>query len=283
MSNSNNILKLASKNSNSNYSYYLNKKISNISIDDVKLIKKNYLNQKNHFLIIKGFGKTSKTINNAVKSFSKKFGKVLSQDKYGSKFIEVAPDVKKIHKQTSKKKIKLRYHQTNTGGFIHSDGPQLTNPPKYVLMACVNKAKNGGFSILSSIDKIVTDLKKNDKKTLSTLKKNFLFERRGFYKKNNSRILSKPILEIYNTDFRFRYLRNYMNEAYKIKSIKLSKIKIRALDKLDKLLSKKKNQNIFKLEKGDALLLNNYKLAHGRSAFDLTSSSNRSLIRVWFR
>ena len=91
MSYSNNILKLATKNSNSNYSYYLNKKISQISIDDIKLIKKNYLNQKNHFLIIKGFGKTSKTIKNTVKSFSKKFGRVLSQDKHGSKFIEVAP------------------------------------------------------------------------------------------------------------------------------------------------------------------------------------------------
>ena len=61
-----------------------------------------------------------------------------------------------------------------------SDGPQLNNPPKYVLMACNKNATRGGYSILSSIEKILLHLKKKDKKTLSILKKKFLFEKRGF-------------------------------------------------------------------------------------------------------
>ena len=71
-----------------------------------------------------------------------------------------------------------------------------------------------------------------------------------------------------------------MHEAYKIK---LSKLQINALNKLDKLLSKKANQYLYKLYSGDVLLLNNYKLAHGRSAFNINNDNNRSLIRVWFR
>ena len=150
-------------------------------------------------------------------------------------------------------------------------------------MGCNKEATRGGYSILSSIEKIFSDLKKNDKKTLSILKQNFLFEKRGFYFKNQSKVHKKPIIEIYNKDLRFRYLRDYMHEAYKIKSTKLSKLQINALNKLDKLLSKKANQYLYKLYAGDVLLLNNYKLAHGRSAFNISNNNNRSLIRVWFR
>ena len=123
--------------------FYLNKDIKEINNSDVKFIKKNFLDKDKYHLIIK------------------KFGKVLKQDKFGKQFAEITPDIKKIKKKKTKKKdIKLRYHQTNTGGFIHSDGPQLNNPPKYVLMACNKNATRGGYSILSSIEKILLHLKK---------------------------------------------------------------------------------------------------------------------------
>ncbi len=264
--------------------FYLNKDIKKITNSDVKFIKKNYLDKDKYHLVIRDFGKTPKKIKSNVINFSKKFGKVLKQDKFGKEFAEITPDIKKIKKKKSKNKdIKLRYHQTNTGGFIHSDGPQLNNPPKYVLMACNKNATKGGYSILSSIEKILLYLKKKDKKTLSILKKNFLFEKRGFYFKNQPKVHKKPIIESYNKNFRFRYLRDYMHEAYRLKSIKLSKVQIKALNQLDKLLSKKENQYLYKLNGGDVLLLNNYKLAHGRSAFSINKGSNRSLIRVWFR
>ena len=53
--------------------------------------------------------------------------------------MEIKPDINKILKLKNKnKKIKsvLRYHQTNLGGSIHSDGPQLSSPPKFIIMAC---------------------------------------------------------------------------------------------------------------------------------------------------
>ena len=63
-------------------------------------------------------------------------GDVLIQNKSGEKFIKVKPNINLIKKISHGKKLnKLRYHQTNTGGSIHSDGPQLKIPPKYVLMA----------------------------------------------------------------------------------------------------------------------------------------------------
>ena len=53
---------------------------------------------------------------------------------------------------TNTKKENLRYHQTNLGGSLHSDGPQLPVPPKYVLMCCLNQAKKGGSSIIVSME-----------------------------------------------------------------------------------------------------------------------------------
>ena len=257
--------------------FNLVKEIKHINNSDAKFIKKNYLDKNKNFLIIKNFGKDPAKIKNNIIKFSKNFGLIMAQDRFNRKFIEITPDVKNINK----KNINLRYHQTNKGGYIHSDGPQLLNPPNYVLMACMQKASRGGYSILSSIKKVLLELKKNDKKTLSVLKKKFLFEKRGFYFKGQKKIFKKPIFEIYNREFKFRYLRDYINEAYKIKSINLQKSQKNALDKLDKLLSKKKNQYIFKLNEGEVLLINNYKLAHGRSGFDL--KNNRSLMRVWFK
>jgi gamma-butyrobetaine dioxygenase len=259
--------------------FYLNKNITEINNSDIKFIKDNYLDKDKCHLIIKNFGKTPEIIKRNVVDFSKKFGKILKQDKFGKQFAEITPDIKKI----KKKDIKLRYHQTNRGGFIHSDGPQLSNPPKYVLMACNKNAIRGGYSILSSIEKILLHLKKKDKKTLTILKKKFLFEKRGFYFENQSKVHKKPVIESCNKNFRFRYLRDYIEEAYRLKSKKLSLEQIKALNQLDKLLSKKENQYLYKLNEGDVLLLNNYKLAHGRSAFSINYANNRSLIRVWFR
>ena len=47
-------------------------------------------------------------------------------------------------------------------------------------------------------------------------RKNFFFEKILF--QNQPKVFKKPIIQIFNKDFRFRYLRGYMQEAYKIKS-----------------------------------------------------------------
>ena len=277
------------KNSYAKYSYRINgntlifqKKVSDLNKKDIEIIKKKYLDTNNYHLILKDFGKNKFKILNNIKLFSKIFGKTLSQDMSGKKIVTITPNLKKINSiKNNKIKVNLRYHQTNKGGFIHTDGPQLKKPPKYVLMGCVNNSTRGGNSILSSINKIYLHLKKKDKKTFNILKNNFFFEKRGFYNKERPEFLFKPIIQFVNRDLRFRYLRDYMNQAYNLKSIKISKLKYNALDKLDNLLNSKKFQYVYKLKKGDVLLLNNYKLAHGRSSFKL-DNNKRSLIRIWF-
>ena len=270
-----------------NLNYNLNQYLSNHK--NLKLLKKNIHQVKKEFLdkndfhvVIRKFESNTKEMEKKLIIFSKLFGKPLNQNKHNDKFVKIKPNVNLIKQRKKNHSIKLRYHQTNAGGDIHSDGPQLATPPKYVIMGCIQQAKQGGFSIVASSKKIAEYLKIKNPKILQILKKNFFFERRGF-NFSNKNILSKPIFTINKKIFSFRYLREYIEAAYKIKSINLDKKEIQALDLLDKLLIKKKFQSKYKLNEGDIIILNNNYLAHGRSSFKLNDYSQRCLIRIWIK
>lgn len=247
---------------------------------DILKLKKDFLDKKNFHIVIKNFEPDTKKMENKIIKFSKLLGTPLAQNKLGKKYVKIKPNVQLIEKRKINKNIKLRYHQTNAGGAIHSDGPQLSTPPKYVIMGCIRQAREGGFSIVTSAQKISKFLKYNRPDILKTLKENFYFERRGFNYSNNN-IFYKPIFSIKKNYFRFRYLREYIEAAYKLKKKNISKKKIEALNFLDDLLKKKKFQYQYKLNNGDIIILNNNYLAHGRSSFKINGSEQRSLMRVW--
>lgn len=262
----------------------LNKKNYTLAKSHVRYLKNNFLDKNDHFIVIKNFEKNDKLLKKKITGLADRLGKILIQNKFGEKFIKVKPNVKLLKKIPHKKKLdKLRYHQTNTGGSIHSDGPQLKIPPKYVLMACSKEANKGGYSIITNMKNIYNFLKKNKPYHLKVLKKKFLFERRGFDNKNNN-IFSKPIFEKRKNFFRFRYLREYIETAYILKKNSLKKNQVKALNYLDQLIHNKRFQKKFKLNKGDLVILNNNILAHGRTGFPLNSKTKqRTIVRVWIK
>jgi len=107
-------------------------------------------------------------------------------------------------------------------------------------------------------------------------------ERRGFDYPNGN-IFEKPIFEKKKNFFRFRYVREYIEAAYKIKKIKLKPNQIRALNFLDSLLKNKHFHIKCKLSKGDVVILNNYILGHARTKFSLDSKGQRRLMRAWVK
>ena len=261
----------------------LNHKIedSNLKKNIIDL-KKNFLDKNKYHLIIRNFEKNERKFSSKVIKFSKLLGNPLPQNKSGKKYVIVKPNLKLLKLNAKNNSIKLRYHQTNKGGAIHSDGPQLSIPPKYLIMGCIKQSDNGGSSIISSALKIYKHLSKKKPNLLKVLKKKFFLERRGFnFPRKN--ILEKAIFEKRDKHFRFRYLREYIEAGYKIKNKKLKNNEITALDYLDKLLFKKQFQKIYRLNKGDIIILNNNFLAHGRSGFKLNRGKQRSLIRIWIK
>ena len=255
-----------------------------MNIDKIKIIKK--LNKHPYYYLIKNFEKEPILLKNKILQFSKKFKKIRKQDNKKNIILEIKPDIKKI-KKYKKEKVKinsiLRYHQTNLGGSIHSDGPQLNSPPKYVIMACEHNAEKGGDSVLVNTQKIFSYLKKNNQKILKTLKEKFYFERRGFNYKNKN-VFRKPIFSSNGKKFIFRYLRDYIQKGFDLKNKKLSVSQLNSINYLDSLLAKKKFSKIIKLGKGDLIILNNHILAHGRTTFQITAKKkniSRKLYRLW--
>ena len=262
------------------------KNIKNLNLlkSEIKFLKKKFLDKKNYHVIIKNFEKNPKILKTKVKKIANLLGKTLPQNKSGKKIIEVKPNIGLLNKLSNQKRVeKLRYHQTNLGGSIHSDGPQLKTPPKYVLMACSQEANKGGYSTITQVKKVYNFLRKQKPNYLKILKKNFLIERRGFNYPNQN-IFEKPIFEKKKNFFRFRYLREYIETAYKIKKIKLETNRIKALNFLDKLIQSNRFQKKFKLNQGDVIILNNNFLAHGRTGFPLNlNREQRTIIRIWIK
>ena len=258
----------------------LKKNLNNSLIKD---LKKNHLNKNDYYVIFKNFEKNPRILKKKFKKLAKLLGKPLSQDKSGEKFLEVTPNVslmKKLTKQNQKKL--LRYHQNNFFISVHSDGPQLESPPNYLMLACLKQAKKGGYSIITYANKVYNFLKRKKPNYLKILKKNFLMERRGFNYPNGN-IFGKPIFEKKKNFFRFRYIREYIEAAYKIKKIKLKPNQTRALNFLDSLLKNKHFHKKCKLSKGDVVILNNNILGHARTKFSLDSKEQRRLVRAWVK
>ncbi len=244
-------------------------------------LKKTNLDRDKRYLIIKKLGKNKKDLYNKM-SLIGKISNLIPQNSKKDFIVEVKPKIKILKKIKNKIDIKkkLRYHQTNVGGSIHTDGPQLEKPPKYVVMGCVNNSDRGGHSIILDSKKLYQKINK-DSKLKKSLNKKFYFERRGF---SGKKILNKQIFTTSKKNYIFRYLRDYINAAYDIKNKKIAPIKLQLLNRIDQLMKNKNLHKRYKLMKGDIIILNNFRLAHGRTDFSLNKkNSQRNLLRMWLK
>ena len=259
------------------------KKNQNNLLEDIDILKTGYLNSNKYFYILKGL-ESDKNYVNKVKLLANSFGNIVLQNKKRQKFVHVTPNIQSISSlNKSAKNQYLRYHETNTGGDLHSDGPQLNTPPKYVFLACIKNSAQGGDNIIVNCKKIYSDLKSKNREVFNILNSRYFIERRGFSYANLN-IFSKPIFSFDDDTFRFRYLRTYIEAAYKLKNINMPESKKNALDILDSYLNKKKYQEQFKLNPGEILIINNNLLAHGRTSFSINKNKGqRDYLRVWIK
>jgi len=261
---------------------YSKKDQSNL-LKDIDILKTRYLDSSKYFYILKGL-ESDKYYVNKVKLLASSFGKIVLQNQKRQKFVHVTPNIKSISSlNASEKSQYLRYHETNAGGDLHSDGPQLNTPPKYVFLACIKNSAQGGDNIIVNCKKIYSDLKSKNREVFNILNNQYFIERRGF-SYSNLNIFSKPIFSLDNEVFRFRYLRTYIEAAYKLKNINMPESKKNALDILDSYLNKKEYQDQFKLNPGEILIINNNSLAHGRTSFSINNNKGqRDYLRVWIK
>jgi trimethyllysine dioxygenase len=152
----------------------------------------------------------------------------------------------------------------------HTDGSFSDEPPFVVTMGCIVADEgDGGTSILIDGYKIIQHLSAEERKILAT--EDFHFRAPS----SEDDGLQTSILSMVNEwpAIRYRY-----DSKYKPKSS--STAAINALEELHTLVSNVENAKMVKLTPGDVLVVNNYRILHGRTA--LTRTVRRQLRRFTF-
>ena len=193
--------------------------LDSLSTEELPLLKKQILSFKKEILldgvglfIIDGtsleiFSLKEKTT--IYKLISKNLGDLIVQNIHQEKIVKIK-DVGKSMKTGG------RYHQTKEGGSFHTDSPQWKNVPDFIGLLCIRPAKIGGESKFVSSYTVHNQLIKLNPNFLQSLYKNFHFDKRNEFKKNESPTTFKPIFKYENNELKFRYLRNYIDDGQKL-------------------------------------------------------------------
>lgn len=242
-----------------------------------------------HALIVNGLNAdTVGSFKSLIWTFGCLLGTPMTQDSLGRKMIEVYDRGAKTIEEGA------RYHQTRQGAYVHNDGVSDPVPIHYLLLACGQKAKFGGESILIDASAVYIALAAYPD-ILQELRNEFFFENRGM--SDDERLFKAPILSFSEEGVpKVRYFRVYIESAHKKANSPLAPQQVEALNVLDTVLDQSWVQQRVLLEPGQALISADDKFLHTRTNFvdasspvgtirdtDELKSLNRFMLRMWMR
>lgn len=177
-----------------------------------------------------------------------------------------------------------RYSDSREGGNLHTDGPHRDAPPPDAFaLLCVRQSTIGGELLLVESDHVVAAL---DPDTIEILQQPFSFDQR----EHGSTPVSRRILRRGDDGhWHFAYLRRYLELGHTHPGTQpLTPRQRRALDQLDKVLDRlagdTEGHRRIKLRPGQAVIVDNRRLLHGRTAFaDRDEGPGRLMLRSWIR
>ncbi|WP_411379828.1 TauD/TfdA family dioxygenase [Pseudomonas sp. MPB26] len=250
---------------------------------------RNTIDHESHALILEGF-KTDDLagFKSLVWTFGSLLGAPMVQNHLGHKVIEVYDrGGMSIEEGT-------RYHQTRQGAYVHNDGVSDPLPIDYLILACGQKARLGGESILIDASAVYAELMAFPE-VLEELKCDFYFENRGM--SEEEQLFKAPILSFSDEGVPLiRYFRVYIESAHLKAGVPLTLAQTQALDFLDTVLDQSSVQYRVLLEPGQVLISADNKFLHTRTHFidinaphaeinDATplNDLNRYMLRMWLR
>jgi alpha-ketoglutarate-dependent taurine dioxygenase len=183
--------------------------------------------------------------------------------------------------ETSATPIFNHYSRSNRGGGYHTDGTFLQEIPYYAGLICLRQAKLGGESVLIDSRKIYQELSTHHREALEYLQRDFYFDCCGQLPGVEYR--PKPIISRKDSMISVQYLRSYIDEGHAKAGVPLDRSAIESLDLFDSLMGREEFQQVYKLNPGEMLILNNSIMLHGRKPFydEEGGPSKRLLIRVY--
>jgi hypothetical protein len=239
-------------------------------------LREQYLEDQG-FVLVRGLHKSIPRdgLRNGFENLCKELGALLPQNIGGDTIVE-------IYDRGTSMANGGRYHQSADGGDIHTDSPQWEIPPDYLGMICLNPALQGGESILVSAFSLHNELLKLDPELTALLYESFHTDKRGEVKDEECPTTFKPIFEFDSRreELSFRYLRTYLLQGHVRVQEPLGENQLSALRLLDQFLDDSSLQFRYTLKAGEILLVNNSRVAHGRTTF-VDGEEPRYFLRGW--
>ena len=173
---------------------------------------------------------------------------------------------------------KVRIYQTSERQSFHTDSSDV------VALMCLKDAKEGGDSLLVSVEAIYNEMRKNRPDLLELLFEPIATDRRGEIPQNMKPYMTIPPLNWYCQKLTVFYQRQYINRAQRFSTAKrLTDKHIQALDYFDKVANDPLLFIKMRLLPGDMQFVYNHSQLHDRTGFlDWDDKDKkRHLFRLW--
>ena len=167
--------------------------------------------------------------------------------------------------KAQKGKRGTRFSRTHLPLAPHTDSTIKSHPHDVVAFQCIVPDDSGGQTIMVPVEDILRNL---DERTMLRLRDRVFPFGKGTY----------AILEGDSEDAQIRYYRTQMDKTLDLVSQSLSDEHRSAADELDAVLARTELFEMFRMEAGDILFINNMKALHARTGF--VRESTRLLFRI---
>lgn len=172
-----------------------------------------------------------------------------------------------------------RGYNTNSKLDFHSDGSDVVG------LMCLQVAKSGGSSLISSSMSAFNELKKVRPDLAEVLQQPFYFGRQGEQAAEEPAYYQASIVGFKDGQFACRHIRNHITGAQiSFPDVpRLTPLQTEALDKFDELLGREDLCYHMYLQKGDFQFLNNHVNLHARTEYEdfEEPEKRRHLLRLW--
>ena len=174
--------------------------------------------------------------------------------------------------------------QTRAATSMHTDSSQRATHPRWVGLACVRQAVEGGGSRLASAVAVHDHLAEQDPETLRRLYRCFHRDlvTPGGARQRQQRLANRfPIYRLAEDGPSLRYMRHWIETGHARLGKPLMPEDLQAFDSLDAALNDPRFRHDLRLEPGDLLFCDNHKTAHDREAYCDDPFAPRLMVRMW--
>jgi hypothetical protein len=164
---------------------------------------------------------------------------------------------------------------------LHTENARPPGPPRMIGLFCIRPALRGGDSMLASGPAILRRLRAKNPEYVATLQNPVPFGRRRDDWIDGRQEDWQPVFSADGDPFNFRYSRYWIDLALEQSEVELDPAVVAAANAVDHILQIPEVSLKFSLRPGDALLVDNRVVMHGREEFDDDDENRRRLVRIW--